>query len=94
MKKIRIGTFETNSSSTHSLCIVSKEEYEKWVSGDLLYNSYKEKFVKNTVKNADDENNQTCKEFYEDESLEAFEQEYKTKSGDVVIAFGKYGVDS
>lgn len=36
MKKIiRQGTFETNSSSTHSLTFMTKEQFNKWKSGDL-----------------------------------------------------------
>lgn len=35
--QIRRGVFETNSSSTHSLQICSKEEYEAWKAGDLYY---------------------------------------------------------
>ena len=30
MKTIRHGVFETNSSSTHSLTIMTQEEYDKW----------------------------------------------------------------
>lgn len=33
---IRRGVFETNSSSTHSITITQKEEYEKWEQGKLL----------------------------------------------------------
>ncbi len=39
MKQIRVGVFETNSSSTHSLTIVSKEEYEKFKEGEYVWNS-------------------------------------------------------
>ena len=35
MKQIRKGAFETNSSSTHSLTMCSKELYEKWRTSDL-----------------------------------------------------------
>lgn len=35
--QVRLGVFETNSSSTHSLVVCTKEEYEKWKSGELLY---------------------------------------------------------
>jgi len=35
---IRIGVFETNSSSTHSLTMCSKEEYEKWSKGEIWLN--------------------------------------------------------
>ena len=38
MKSIRENTFETNSSSIHSLTIVSKEEYEDFEDGKELWN--------------------------------------------------------
>ena len=41
MRQVRIGTFETNSSSTHTLVIVSKEEYEKFKKGELLFSQRK-----------------------------------------------------
>lgn len=43
MKKIRFNTFETNSSSTHSLTICTKEDYKKWENGELYY--YDERLV-------------------------------------------------
>lgn len=47
MKKIiRKGTFETNSSSTHSLTLCTKETYEQWKKGELLFDEWEEKFVK------------------------------------------------
>lgn len=36
LQNIRIGCFETNSSSTHSLILCSEEEYEKLKKGELL----------------------------------------------------------
>lgn len=37
MKKvIRRGVFETNSSSTHSITMCSKDEYDKWEKGECL----------------------------------------------------------
>lgn len=38
MKTIRKGVFETNSSSTHSITIMSEEDYDKWVNDQLYYN--------------------------------------------------------
>lgn len=38
MKKIRFGVFETNSSSTHSICMCTAEEYEKFKKGEMFYN--------------------------------------------------------
>lgn len=35
-KQIRRGVFETNSSSTHSLTMCLKSDYDKWANGELL----------------------------------------------------------
>lgn len=40
MKVIRRGVFETNSSSTHSITMCAKEDYDKWKNGELLLNQY------------------------------------------------------
>ena len=40
MKIVRMGTFETNSSSTHSLVILSKEEYDSWKKNEKTLNIY------------------------------------------------------
>ena len=37
MKSIRIGVFETNSSSTHSLTIATAEEFELFKAGEMVY---------------------------------------------------------
>lgn len=34
-QQIRFGVFETNSSSTHSITIVDKEDYDKWENGEV-----------------------------------------------------------
>lgn len=33
---VRRGVFETNSSSTHSLSVCSKSDWDKWKAGELL----------------------------------------------------------
>ena len=38
MKQIRRGVFETNSSSTHSITMCMKEDYDKWVNGETYLN--------------------------------------------------------
>ena len=38
MIKIRQGAFETNSSSSHSLVVCSKETWSDFVAGKLFYN--------------------------------------------------------
>ena len=56
MKIIRTGVFETNSSSTHSLTIASREDYESWKRGDLIFERHTRKFVPavNIAQNSDD----------------------------------------
>lgn len=45
MKVIRLGTFETNSSSTHTMVIMSEEEYDKWENGEILRYMWDDKFI-------------------------------------------------
>ena len=41
MKQVRYGVFETNSSSTHSLTMMMKSDYERWENENLyLFNGY------------------------------------------------------
>lgn len=35
-RQIRKGVFETNSSSTHSLTMCLKSDYDKWTNGEVL----------------------------------------------------------
>ena len=35
-RTVRLNTFETNSSSVHSLQILTKNDYDKWINGDYL----------------------------------------------------------
>jgi len=43
MRVIRRGVFETNSSSTHSITMCSKEDYDKWERGEMLL--YEDEFI-------------------------------------------------
>ena len=43
MIQIRIGVFETNSSSTHTLCIMPAETYKKLSSGELYIQQWGDK---------------------------------------------------
>lgn len=38
MLNIRSNTFETNSSSVHTICITDDEKYQQWIEGKLYYN--------------------------------------------------------
>jgi len=48
MIQVRLGIFETNSSSTHSLVVCTDEELAKWKKGELVYigNTKLEEFYK------------------------------------------------
>lgn len=35
--QIRLGVFETNSSSTHAVFVVSSEEFKQWEAGEVRY---------------------------------------------------------
>ena len=57
MKQVRSNTFETNSSSTHSICMCTKDQYNSWASDwdslradSILYSNCRENLV--TVKEA------------------------------------------
>lgn len=45
MRQVRRMTFETNSSSTHSLTMCSQETFDKWCNGEILYCDWKEDFI-------------------------------------------------
>lgn len=38
MIQIRNSIFETNSSSVHSLCVMTRSDYQMWTSGEMFYN--------------------------------------------------------
>lgn len=107
MRQVRLATFETNSSSTHTLVIVSKEEFEKWKRGELYLEDSvmktKDQVLLDNKKLIDTYNDGDVDEFISDErmdyesyfdrDMETFTQEHKTPNGDEVVAFGYFGYD-
>ena len=109
MLQIRRNVFETNSSSTHSLTICSKDEYQDWVDGKCYWSRWNEKFVsKEEVEEGFNKNKGRYNDFddylyeeglytfdsYENDiEMETYEEHYQTKSGDKIIVFGYYGYD-
>lgn len=93
LRVIRRGVFETNSSSTHSLTMVSKEDYDAWERGEMLLDRWSDKLVKKGEKVKYEDELQTHNEYFYDSELETFEQSFTTKSGEEIVAFGKYGYD-
>lgn len=45
MKTIRQGSFETNSSSTHSITLCMKDDYEKWKNGEMYWSRWNNELV-------------------------------------------------
>ena len=45
MKQVRRMTFETNSSSTHSITICPQETYKKWCDGKVLFGDWNNDFI-------------------------------------------------
>lgn len=102
MKQIRHGVFETNSSSTHSLTMCMKSAYEKWKSGELVFDYDKGKLVPMTAaiqKALDDDEGDACYTYktldamQDDETLEWFSSEFTTPNGEDVVAFGLFGYE-
>lgn len=89
---IRKNVFETNSSSVHSLCICTEEEFDAWKKGELYYNYWSDEFTKSPV-DGWNEDNQTYEGFFEESWLETYEEHFTTPSGDKMVAFGRYGRD-
>ena len=89
MKKIiRFGVFETNSSTTHTLTIVSREDFEAWKNGELIFDECIREFRK-TRKEC--HYPLTYEHWYDyDDGLELFEKTYTIK-GVEIVAFGKFG---
>lgn len=94
MFSVRRNVFETNSSSTHSICICTEEDYKKWENGEKLWDYYSDKLVdvnevpeeeRNTWDFRDCDFDEYCREWYE--------TKFTTPSGDKMVAFGLYGYD-
>lgn len=84
--QIRRGVFETNSSSTHSLTIVSKSSFDKWLAGEVYYSEYNEGDVdkdfmskegvnKVLMKRSDTKTLEDIQNLEEDELSEIYEKE-------------------
>lgn len=60
-RQIRTAMFESNSSSCHTLHICSKDEFEKWKNGEVVYDEWNEVFA--TINNIQVKK-KDLKEFY------------------------------
>ena len=95
-KQIRRGVFETNSSSCHSLTMCTQSDYDRWKSGELIYDYWEDKLIPlDDTNHYDDDRYYTYDRFNEYGALddENFEDTFTTENGDTVVAFGYYGHD-
>lgn len=88
MKIVRYNTFETNSSSTHSLVILSKEEYNTWRNNEMVLDIYSGEIKpldpnKNLVRNEDGSVDYNGKHY--DDITEMMEEEYEDFDDDYAI---------
>ena len=89
MKQIRIGVFETNSSSTHTLVVCTDEELEKWKKGEMIY-EYGEGLVPSNYSNTPS-NGETFEDFVDDDYLKVDSNTYVTKGGEKLNIICKHG---
>jgi len=98
--QIRRGTFETNSSSTHSLSLCTGLELEKFKAGRLVYNYEDEVLI--PVDLVDEKYEKECgyKIYYTYEEFQGYVNDYETfiyvdtlSNGETVAAIGFYGYD-
>ena len=87
----RFGTFETNSSSTHSMVICSEEEYKKWAAGELYASRWEDGFKTKDELTEDDYGWHDLNGWVGD--LECDENSYISPSGDKIKIICRYGYD-
>lgn len=107
MIKVRQGTFETNSSSTHSITMCMESDFKKWKNGEMYWDRWNDSLIsKDEVEKENDEEwKEKLEDYIEDYSdyytyedfnnleYETYEDTFKTPNGEEVIAFGYYGYD-
>lgn len=106
MKQVRLGVFETNSSSTHSMVIGTVEQIAKWEAGELFVDGWDTcATVFKTAKQLDEMEAKATKEDdfnREDwvtsdewdnlnEDLECDSHTFVTPNGDKMVAVVAYG---
>ena len=100
MKQIRRNVFETNSSSTHSITMCMKSDYDKWVAGELVWSRWGDELVEITPAirasmEEDERDYLTYEQFndYDYIDYETFRTTFKTPNNDEIVSFGYYGYD-
>ena len=89
MIRIRYGAFETNSSSTHSLIMWSRADYDEFVNGNMRL--VRGRLVKSSEIAPEKIRDTESYNEYMDTYMETFFEEFTTQGGETVVAFGYYG---
>lgn len=90
-RQIRFNVFETNSSMVHSLQIMSKEDYEKFLKyekdDNWVWDRYNEVWLNKNEYS--EEELEECDESFFDEEADYEIKEFTTKHGDTVVAISR-----
>lgn len=95
MKKIRRAMFETNSSMVHSLSIVTEDDFNKFIDGELLFDRWKGGLVDPSKVNLEEDEDERywSEQEYGGEWFETSFDHFTTPSGDKMVAMSYYGHD-
>ena len=95
MKQVRRGVFETNSSSTHSLTIITKQEFDDYQKGKLVFDRWNNKLIDIKDKEVGEDEDQRYWVFdaFGGEYFETDNKSFTTPSGDQIVAMCYYGYD-
>lgn len=93
MISIRRNVFETNSSSTHSICICTEEDYKKWKEGEKLWYYWSNKLVDISEVPEKERYTWDYRSYEYEGNLEWYCEHFTTPSGDKMVVFGDYGYD-
>ena len=63
MVTVRRSVFETNSSSTHSITICSKKQFDDWMAGKCFFNVDTEKFVVPDMSHIEEYKNEAVEQY-------------------------------
>lgn len=89
MQTIRQSVFETNSSSTHSVTVLTEDQFKDFKAGKSLIDE-NGKIVPVTRENIE-EGAQDYAEYISEEEEEVNEQKFTLPSGEKVVVVCKYG---
>lgn len=83
MIKVRQGTFETNSSSTHSITMCMESDFEKWKNGEMYWDRWNDSLV--SKDEVEKEKNRLREQFIsENPDFNENDEEWKEKLEDYI----------